>query len=78
MLDLRDRRSIMMSDGGAGPLLEHWETIMSWVEMNREILKACVQHDRVREQHLYHLALRMSLELRKAGQVGAPGTTIVH
>jgi len=51
---------------------------MSWVELNREILKACVQHNTMRERELYTIALRMSLELRRAGQVGKPGTTIVH
>jgi len=51
---------------------------MSWVELNREILKACVQHDKEREQQLYGLALQMSLKLRHLGLVGKPGTTIVH
>ena len=51
---------------------------MSWVELNREILKACVQHDKTREQQLYIEALRMSLALRREGLIGKPGTTIVH
>ena len=59
-------------------LLWHWENVMSWVELNREILKACVQHDKTREQQLYIEALRMSLALRREGLIGKPGTTIVH
>ncbi|MDE3011407.1 MAG: hypothetical protein KGI67_11015 [Pseudomonadota bacterium] len=51
---------------------------MSWVELNRQILEACVQHDKPREQQLYRIALRMSLELRHQGLIGKPGTTIVH
>ena len=51
---------------------------MSWVELNRDILKACVQHDKAREQQLYLQALRMSLALRQEGLIGKPGTTIVH
>jgi len=51
---------------------------MSWVELNREILKACVQHDRERERALYIEALHMSLALRREGLIGKPGTTIVH
>jgi len=61
-----------------GLSIELWGNIMSWVELNREILKACVQHDRERERALYIEALHMSLALRREGLIGKPGTTIVH
>ena len=51
---------------------------MSWVELNRAILKACVQHDRIQEQKLRRIALKMSLELHRKGREGKPGTTVVR
>jgi hypothetical protein len=51
---------------------------MSWFELNREILKACVQHDHQRERALHRLALTMSLELHRTGQLGQPGSTVVR
>ena len=66
-------------DGGSGPLLRALGVFnMSWVELNREILKACVQHDRQREEALRRLALEMSLALHRNGQAGVSGTTIVR
>ena len=51
---------------------------MSWVDLNRAILKACVNHDRVREQKLRRIALRMSLDLHRKGREGRQGTTVVR
>ncbi len=51
---------------------------MSWIEINREILKACVEHDAQREARLRRIALRMSLKLHRRGGEGSVGSTVVR
>ncbi len=51
---------------------------MSWIEMNREMLRACVNHDNARQARLRRIALRMSLKLHRKGGEGSVGSTIVR
>ena len=51
---------------------------MSWIEMNRAMLKACVNHDAERQARLRRIALRMSLKLHRRGGEGCVGSTIVR
>lgn len=49
---------------------------MTWFDLNKELLKACVRHDRAREARLHRILIRKSLLLHRFGREGEPGSTI--